>query len=1050
MAVEMEFCLLGPMAVRTGGVLVPVARGNQRAVLAALLLRANEPVRVDDLAEILWGASPPPSVRPTVQNYVKRLRRVFGEDGQDRIRTTPHGYLIEVNFDEFDVSRFAALTAQARSAAKEGCWEQASARAASALSLWRGKPLVDVESEALTQKEVPRLMEVRLQALETRLDAELHLGGHADVIPELQHLTDAHPTHENLHALLMLALYRCGRQAEALAVYRRLREVLIEDFGAEPGTETRDLHHRILTGDPALAVPAPRSVPAGPVTIVPRELPAAVPHFMGRDTELSVLTKLAGKAARGTVVISAIDGTAGVGKTALALHWANQVSPAFPDGQLYVNLRGFDPGQRVQATDALAGFLRALGVPGKDVPAELDERAARYRSLLAGRQVLLVLDNAGSAEQVRPLLPGQSGCVAVVTSRDSLAGLVAREGAHRIDLDLLPLPDAVNLLRALIGPRVDADPAVAAELAAQCSRLPLALRVAAELAVARPEVSLADLVSEMADIRQRLDKLNVAEDTHTRVRAVFFWSYRHLGADAARAFRLAGLHPGPSFDRYAIAAMADITVDHADHLIGLLARAHLVHSCGPGRVGIHDLLRAYAGELAASRDSEDERRAALTRLFDHYLYVASAAMDILFPAEHHRRPEVLAPATPVPRFTGTAAARSWLDAERVNLVAVADHTGAHGWSSHTTRLAATISRYFETGGYFAEAITVSGLAYHAARQAGDYDGEAFALNKLGIIDWWQGSFAQAADRQCQALALFTRSGNRLGQAMALADLGMADAQQSRYAEAGDHFRQALALYREVGDQRGEAMARGNLGALDGHQGRYQQALEHHQQVLALYRKIGDQNGEAYALTNIGQCECRLGRSQQAKGCLHEALSLFRENGNRSGEAHALTTLGNVALQEDQHRQADEYHAQGLMLCREAGDRYGEAVALNGLGDATLAAGRPDEARLYHTRALAVAAEIGERQEQAHAHDGLARGYHANGDVGRARGHWREALAHYTAVGVPEAEEIRNTLYQLELPATCGVARTPEVAHVAAQEGPCDRRDGGAPVSSVTP
>ncbi len=1032
MAVDMQFCLLGSMVVRRGRDLVPVPRGNQRAVLAALLLRANEPVRVDDLAEILWGANPPPSVRPTVQNYVKRLRRVLGEAGQDRIRTMPHGYLIEVSDAELDVARFSALTAQARTAAKEGSWEQASARAGSALSLWRGKPLGDVESEALTQKEVPRLMEIRLQALETRLDAELHLGGHADVIPELQHLTDAHPTHENLHALLMLALYRCGRQAEALTVYRRLRQVLVEDLGAEPGAETRDLHHRILAGDPALAVPAQRPAQAGHVVVpVPRELPAAVSHFMGRDAELSLLTELAAKAARGTVVISAIDGTAGVGKTTLALHWAHRMAESFPDGQLYVNLRGFDPGQRVPAADALAGFLRALGVPGMDVPAGLDERAARYRSLLAGRRMLVVLDNAGSAEQVRPLLPGRPGCVAVVTSRDSLAGLVARDGAYRIDLDLLPLPDAVNLLRALIGPRADADPASAAELAAQCSRLPLALRVAAELAIARPGISLASLVGEMADARRRLDKLNIEADTHTRVRAVFFWSYQHLDADAARAFRLAGLHPGTSFDRYAIAAAADVTTDHADHLIGLLARAHLIHSSGPGRCGMHDLLRAYAGELAASHDSEDERYASLTRLFDYYLYVASAAMDTLFPSEHHRRPRIPAPATPAPRFTSTAMARTWLDAERANLVAVAGHTGAHGWLSHTTRLAATISRYFETGGYFAEAITVNELAYHAARQADDHDAEASALNKLGIFEWWQGRFAQAADRQRQALALFTRSGNRLGQAMALADLGTAYAQQSRYVEAGDHFRQALVLYRAVGDQRGEAMVRGNLGAIYGNQGRYQQALEHHQQVLDLYRKAGDQNGEAYALTNIGLCECELGLSQQASGRLHEALSLFRENGNRPGEAYALTTLGNIALRQGRHEQAVEYHEQGMTLCREAGDRYGETVALNGLGDAALTAGRPDAARAYHTRALAMATEIDESDERAHAHDGLARGYRANGDVGRARRHWREALAHYTAVGSAKADEIRETLGQLELAATCGVAGTPEVAQAAA-------------------
>src|SRR5216683_2467376 len=581
MAVEMEFCLLGPLVVRRGAVAVPVPRGKQRAVLAALLLSANKPVQVDDLAETLWGAESPRSARVTVANYVKRLRYAFGDGGRDRIRTMPHGYLIEVRASELDVFRFEAITAAARSAARGGSWAQASERARSAWSLWRGEPLGDVESEALAQREVPRLVGLRLQALETRLDADLHLGGHADVIPELRHLADAYPLHENLHALLMLALYRSGRQAEAQAVYRHVRHVLTEDLGTEPGKEIRELHHRILTADPALTLPVPAPGPHGHLVVVPRELPAAVSHFTARDSELSALTGLAGMATPGTVVISAIGGTAGVGKTALALYWAHQVADSFPDGQLYVNLRGYDPEQPVPAADVLAGFLRALGVPGTDIPAEIDERAARYRSLLAGRRMLVVLDNAGSAEQVRPLLPGSPGCMTVVTSRDSLAGLVARDGATRLDLDLLPLADAVSLLRALIGERADADPVAAEALAARCCRLPLALRIAAELAAARPAAPLARLVGELADQQRRLDLLDADGDARTAVRAVFSWSCRHLDPDAASAFRLACLHPGPDLGRYAIAALTGATLEQAERMLGVLAQAHLIQPAGP-------------------------------------------------------------------------------------------------------------------------------------------------------------------------------------------------------------------------------------------------------------------------------------------------------------------------------------------------------------------------------------------------------------------------------------------------------------------------------------
>jgi DNA-binding SARP family transcriptional activator/Tfp pilus assembly protein PilF len=1010
MAVDMEFCLLGPLVVRRGAVAVPVPRGKQRAVLAALLLSANKPVYVDDLAEVLWGAEPPQSARVTVANYVKRLRYAFGDDGRDRIRTMPHGYSIDVSVSELDVFRFEAMTAGARSAARDGSWAQAAEQARSALSLWRGEPLGDVESEALTQREVPRLASLRLQALETRLDADLHLGRHGDVIPELQQLADAHPLQENLHALLMLALYRSGRQAEAQAVYRQVRHVLREDLGTEPGKEIRELHHRILTADPALTLPVPRPGSHGHLMVVPRELPAAVPHFMGRDSELSALTALAGLATQGTVVISAIDGTAGVGKTALALHWAHQVADSFHDGQLYVNLRGYDPEQPVAAADALAAFLRALGVPGTDIPAGIDERAARYRSLLAGRRLLVMLDNAGSAEQVRSLLPGTPGCVAVVTSRDSLAGLVAREGARRLDLDLLPLPDAVNLLRALIGARVDADPAAAADLAEQCVRLPLALRVAAELAAARPAVCLADLVNEMTDTRLRLDNLDASGDSRTRMRAVFSWSYHHLGADAARAFRLAGLHPGSDFDRYAVAALIDAAVEHAGQVLGLLARANLIHSLGSERYGMHDLLRAYARELAVVCDSEGERRAALTRLFDYYLYLASAAMDTLFPSERHRRPRIPEPASPTPRFTSTATARTWLDAERANLVAVA----IRGWPEHATGLAATVSRYLlEVGGYFPEATSIFTHARTAARIIGDRAAEGTALINLGLVSWWYGQRQLAADRFTQALALFAAAGDVTGEARALANLGMADGTEGRLPEAAEHFGQALAIFRRIGDKTGEARALDNLGTIDMERGRLQEAAGQLRRALAIFRNVGDKTGEAYVLSKLGIIERRSRRPTQAVAYLDQALVVFREADNLAGQAYTLTALGDIDLQEGRHQQASAHHQQSLVLCRQIGNRYNESAPLSGLGEVFLATGRPEEARPQFAAAASLAAQIGDARELARAHSGLASVCRATGDLGKARDHWKQALAIYNAAGAAEADEISDALDRLE-------------------------------------
>ncbi|MCA1671304.1 MAG: tetratricopeptide repeat protein, partial [Actinobacteria bacterium] len=488
----------------------------------------------------------------------------------------------------------------------------------------------------------------------------------------------------------------------------------------------------------------------------------------------------------GTVVISAVSGTAGVGKTALALRWAHRVRDEFPDGQLYVNLRGYDPDQPLSSGDALAGFLRALGLAGAEIPLEVDERAAAYRSLLDGRRMLVVLDNAGSVEQVRPLLPGTPSTVVVVTSRDALAGLVARDGAQRLDLDLLPPEDAVALLGALIGARVAAEPDAAAALAGQCARLPLALRLAAELAAARPTTPLAALVAELADEQRRLELFDAGGDPRTAIRVVFSWSYLHLPAEAARAFRLLGLHPGPDLDPYAAAALTHTSVEQAQHLLDLLARAHLVQAAIPGRYGMHDLLRAYATDRADLEDSEAERWVALTRLFDHYLATAAAAMDILVPAERHRRPRVPPPATPTSPVADPATARAWLDAERVTLTTVCAYTAAHGWPVHTTGLAGTLFRYLEVGGHYPNAVAIHAHALNAARDTGDRTGEAYALTNLGAVYWRQGHYQRATECLQQALTLFRAIGDRVGEARALGNLGVVYGWQGHYGQAAEH------------------------------------------------------------------------------------------------------------------------------------------------------------------------------------------------------------------------------------------------------------------------
>jgi tetratricopeptide (TPR) repeat protein/transcriptional regulator with XRE-family HTH domain len=722
------------------------------------------------------------------------------------------------------------------------------------------------------------------------------------------------------------------------------------------------------------AAPEDKLPPDGGGLVVPPQLPGPVRHFTGRENELAALTELLGQpgAAGAAMVISAIGGTAGVGKTALALHWARQVAGRFPDGQLYVNLRGYAPGPPVPAADALTAFLRALGVAACDIPADVEERAAQYRGLLATRRILVMLDNAREVEQVRLLLPGASPCAVVVTSRDSLAGLVARDGAQRLDLDLLPPADAVTLLRALIGERADADHAATKALADRCCRLPLALRVAAELSASRPAMPITALVAELTDQHRKLDLLEAGGDPGTAVRAVFSWSYQHLDDNAARTFRLLGLDPGPDLDVYAAAALANATVGQAGHALDRLARAYLIQNAGPGRYGLHDLLRAYAREVAVGEDREDEQRAALTRLFDHYLYTAAVAMDSLHPAERHRRPHIVPPPTPAVALTSPAAAKGWLDAHRACLVTVTTHAAGNGWPGHAVRLAAVLSRYLRSGSHYYEAVTIHSTARHTARRLGDSAAEATALTDLGVIEWILGRYQQSARRYQQALALFRENGDRPGQARALINLGLADLQQHRYQQATEQFQQALTLFRENGDQPGQARALTNLGLADLWQRRYQQATEQFQQ----------------------------------------ALTLFRENGDRFSGAHLLVYLGQVELQQRRYQQATEHFQEALATSREYGDRSGEADSLNGLGEVFTAIGQATRARVQHAAALDLAIQIGDMHEQARAHDGLAKTHRAGHDLDQACQHWQEALSLYTRLGDPEADQVRAQLKQI--------------------------------------
>jgi tetratricopeptide (TPR) repeat protein len=824
----------------------------------------------------------------------------------------------------------------------------------------------------LTQEELAQAAGLGLRTV-SDLERGAHRTAHQDTA---RLLADALGLAEPVHGLFVAAARGRAEAAEVLAARR--------DAMA------------------ALAAVATVSAPAAAVP-VPRELPADVGAFTGRAVELAELDLLVPNAdgdvaqVAGPVVISAVSGTAGVGKTALAVRWAHRAVGAFPDGQLYVNLRGYDPDQPVTAEEALAGFLHALGVPDQAIPLGEAERAARYRSIVAGKRLLVVLDNAATVEQVRPLLPGSPLAMVVVTSRDSLAGLVVRDGARRLDLDLLPAGEAVALLGTLIGGRAEADLGATEKLAERCARLPLALRVAAELAAVRPDAPLAELATELAGEAERLELLDVGGDPRSAVAGVFSWSYRYLPEDAARMFRLLSLHPSQDWDPYAAAALTGASLAQARRLLAVLARAHLIQPTGAGRYQMHDLLRAYAARQATAHDTDQGRQAALTRLFDYYLAASAAATDHLFSVQATSRPDPPSVSTPIPGFEDRAAAIAWLDAERAVLLAVAAFAASHGWPAHTTCLAATLRGYLYRA-HDTQALTLHSLALDAARATGDRAAEGRALAGLGSSHFAQGHYRQSADLCQQAVALAREAGDQPTQGNALLHLAASYEMVGEVEQVFDSYRQALSRYRELGDRAGEAAVLVNLSLTCLNSGRGQEGSGYSQKALAIGREIGDQRTISISLATLGELAAVQGRYQEAADYLREALAVARQSGLRSAEAWALDTLGAVCRRQGLYVLAISHCEQALAVSRELGDRAGEVEELNNLGAALLAAGQPAEARACHTAALDLARQLGDVGREARSQMGLGQVSRWHGNHGEAHGYYQQALHRFQELG----------------------------------------------------
>jgi DNA-binding SARP family transcriptional activator len=944
---SVRYRILGSLEVWQDGRQVPIGGRQPPAVLGTLLLNANRVVSVDRLADSLWGEQAPATARRLLHGCVAELRRALRTDRDgvpyQPLVTKPPGYQLDVQPGELDLDRFTELTAAARDAlrspgpgrgspgpgsgspgqAPPDALEAASALLREALALWRGPALDGVVLQGLSG-ELAALEERRLTALEERIDVDLRLGRHPQLVGELQLLVEAHPLRERLWRQLILALARAHRQADALAAYQQVRGVLVDQLGIEPGAPLRALHQSVLAGEePFETEPAPVAAPPPvaqpPVTSPPSQLPRDVWGFVDRPAALAALDAALAQAEQQptAMVVCALSGSAGVGKTSLAVHWAHRVADRFPDGQLYVNLRGYDQGGAAMVpAEAVREFLDALGVPADRIPASLDAQAALYRSTLAGKRVLVLIDNARDAEQTRPLLPGTPTAVVLVTSRNQLTPLVAADGAQPIALGLLDAAEARDLLARRLGAaRVDAEPDAIAEIVERCARLPLALSIAAARAAVHPGFPLSVLAAELAEAHGRLDALT-AGDQASDVRAVFSWSYRALSPAAARLFRLLGLHPGPDLSAAAMASLTGLPPGQTRPLLAELTSAGLLAEPAPGRYTLHDLLHAYAADLTVTADPDAERRAAVRRLLDHYVHGARAADRMLHPQRDEPDLPLDDPADGVtPEHPATEErATGWFAAERPVLLAAQRMAAG---TVHAWQLAWALDTYLD-------------------RHAHWRDLEAT----------WHAALA-AADRLDEPLGLASAH-RHLAWAYTLLD---------RRPDSHRHLAAALALYEQAGDLVGQTHVHVNLSVLWERDGRIDQALIHDREALALSRVTGHRRGLAQALNSLGWDHAQLGDPAQALVYCREALALHHEDGHRHGEASTWDSIGYAHRELGQHAESADAYWQAIELFRELGDRYNVADTLVNLGEAHRAADDMPAARRCWAEAMAIFAEL---------------------------------------------------------------------------------------------
>ncbi|KAB1988419.1 AfsR/SARP family transcriptional regulator [Streptomyces triticiradicis] len=958
----LRFSVLGPVRAWLGEDPLPAGSPQQRALLAALLLRDGRTATASELIDALWGDEPPSQALAALRTYASRLRKTLGaevlvsESGGYAIRSLREGALDHVNAQE--------LAADAEKARAAGDLSRARDLLRDALALWDGEPLASIPGPyAETQRA--RLEEWRLQLLESCLDMDLEQGFHAEAVSELTALTAAHPLRERLRELLMLALYRSGRQAEALAVYADTRRLLADELGVDPRAGLKELQQRILQADPGLAEPsAPKAEPV--VALVrPAQLPATVTDFTGRASfvqELSDVLAAASSEEGRVMAVSALAGIGGVGKTTLAVHVAHQARGAFPDGQLYVDLQG--AGSRAAEPETVLGaFLRALGTADSAIPDSLEERSALYRSVLDGRRVLVLLDNARDAAQVRPLLPGTEGCAALVTSRIRMVDLA---GAHLVDLDVMSPEEALQLFTKIVGQeRVASEREAALDVVAACGFLPLAIRIAASRLAARRTWTVSVLAAKLADERRRLDELQAGD---LAVKATFELGYGQLEPAQARAFRLLGLADGPDISLAAAAAVLDLPAEDTEDLLESLVDTSLLESAAPGRYRYHDLVRLYA-RACAERDEQppSERAAAMSRLLDFYLSTAAGVYAIERPGDRlvdHLEPT----AYPGLVFEDRHRAQDWLYSEAISLLACVRQSIQGGflrrsvdtlWASVDLAESGTNSKAYEG---------VASALREAAREEADAHAGARALVTLAYVHYYTGRFDPAREAAAEALELAAET-DHLTSCWASNTLGVIALLQNQYEDGEAHLNRAIESFRACHDRAGEASALCNLSRIHLATGRTGSAVSLAQQGTGMYDDMGHALKGANGRYALGLALTQSGRLAEATAVLGEALAVFRNSRQRLWE--------------------------GMSLFR--------------LAEADLAAQRPAAAATNAETALTVLRGIGGEWRRGNVLIVLGQALNAIGHSGRAQVCWRESLDIFQALGAPEAATARALL-----------------------------------------